>query len=161
MGVSGCGKSSVAEQLAQNHQGSMIEADELHCPKSVEKMHRGIALCDEDRWPWLKRVAQELRTAQTPVFVSCSSLRHAYRLCLLEHAKVTLGFIHLHASEAVLEKRLLSREGHFMPASLLKSQLDTLEPLQSDERGVVVDVAQPISDVVEDAMIFTKQMLSV
>jgi len=154
MGVAGCGKSTVATMLAQRVSANMIEADELHGSANIEKMQQGDALSDDDRWPWLTRVGTAMQLSGTPVLVSCSALRRDYRQHLLESARVPIGFIHLHTTQSVIAERMANREGHFMPVSLLDSQYQLLEPLQTDEVGVVVDIAQTIDRVVDEALVF-------
>ncbi len=156
MGVAGCGKSTVASRLAELMQAETIEADELHGPANISKMSRGEALSDVDRWPWLERVALAMQRSKTPVIVSCSALRLAYRRYLIEKSSVEIGFIHLHADKAVIASRMSGREGHFMPMSLLDSQFATLEHLQNNETGVVVDIAQSLESVVQDAFDYVK-----
>ncbi len=157
MGVAGCGKSTIASLLAQRLNGKMVEADALHGASNIQKMESGEALTDDDRWPWLARVANAMAETPTPVFVSCSALRRAYRQSLSDNAGLSVGFIHLHAEQEVIAKRMSARQGHFMPESLLDSQYQTLEPLCDDELGVVIDIRQPIDAVVEDALVFIKQ----
>lgn len=154
MGVSGCGKSTIAALLAKRIGATMIEADELHGQANIEKMQCGDALTDEDRWPWLARVSEVMHKTPTPVVVSCSALRRVYRQCLLDNSGVPIGFIHLHTSREVIEHRMSARAGHFMPVSLLDSQLQLLEPLEGDEFGVIVDIAQTVEQVVEDSIRF-------
>jgi len=156
MGVSSCGKTTVAKALAQRTGAAFIEADALHGAENITKMERGEALNDEDRWPWLKRVADAMNAADEPVFVSCSALRRSYRDFLQEHSVKPLGFIHLHANSAVIRERMAMREGHFMPISLLDSQLALLEPLEANESGVVVDIAKTVEQVVDDALQFVR-----
>ncbi len=152
MGVAGCGKSSVSALLAKRINATVIEADELHAPENIDKMTRGEALDDDDRWPWLFRVANEMRASNTPVIASCSALRRDYRQYLLDNVRLPIGFIHLHTNRDVIAYRMSNRTGHFMPLSLLDSQFETLEPLESDEVGVTVDISQPLDKVVDDAM---------
>jgi len=152
MGVAGCGKSSVSAMLAERVNATVIEADDLHGTENIEKMARGEALDDDDRWPWLSRVAKKMQTSTTPVFTSCSALRRVYRQYLLDNVGSPIGFIHLHTDRDVIAERMSNRTGHFMPLSLLDSQFQLLEPLQSDERGVTVDISQPLDKVVDDAM---------
>lgn len=159
MGVAGCGKSTVATMLAQRISAKMIEADELHGSANIEKMQRGEALSDDDRWPWLARVGVAMQVSATPVLVSCSALRREYRQSLLDNARVPIGFIHLHTEQAVIAERMANREGHFMPVSLLESQYQLLEPLQHDEVGVAVDIAQTIDQVVDEALVFINSSL--
>jgi len=155
MGVSGCGKSTIARCLAEKIDATMIEADDLHAIDNIEMMRRGESLNDEDRWPWLKQVSGAMKNTPAPVVVSCSALRRSYRQFLLETAGVPIGFIHLHGSGDLISRRMSARAKHFMPTSLLDSQLSLLEPLGRDEAGVVVDIAQPIELVVEAAVLFT------
>lgn len=157
MGVAGCGKSTIAAQLAKRLNGEMVEADELHGASNIQKMESGEALTDDDRWPWLARVANAMTETSGPVFVSCSALRRAYRQSLSDNAGLPIGFIHLHAEQEVIAKRMSARQGHFMPESLLDSQYQTLELLEDDEHGVVVDIRQPVEAVVEDALVFVRQ----
>ena len=154
MGVAGCGKSSVSAMLAERVNATVIEADDLHGTENIEKMARGEALDDDDRWPWLLRVAKEMRASTTPVITSCSALRRVYRQYLLDNVGSPIGFIHLHTDRDVIAERMSNRTGHFMPLSLLDSQFQLLEPLQSDERGVTVDISQPLDKVVDDAMLY-------
>jgi len=156
MGVSGCGKSTVAESLSKHINGRFIEADDLHGSANVSKMARGEPLNDEDRWPWLRRVADDMQVREPPVVVSCSCLRHSYRTFLGEINQVPIGFIHLHTKAEVIANRLSERQGHFMPTSLLDSQVKLLEPLQSDEEGIVIDIEQSLECVVGEAIKFVK-----
>lgn len=130
MGVSGCGKSSVGDGLAAHFGLPFIEGDSLHPPANVEKMSHGTPLTDDDRWPWLERIGAEISAklaAGSGIIVSCSSLKKAYRDLLRRAAGGRLLFVYLHGSPALLAERMLARKGHFMPASLLESQLRTLE----------------------------------
>ncbi len=158
MGVTACGKSTIAALLAEHLGATLIEADELHSEANIEKMRRGEALSDDDRWPWLNRVANTMQACNTGVVVSCSALRRAYRDKLLNNTGAPIGFVHLNASHAVIASRMSNRENHFMPVGLLDSQLALLEPLEYDENGVVIDIDQTIADVVSEAIEFvTKQ----
>ena len=157
MGVAGCGKSTIAALLADHHNMSLIEADNLHTSENIDKMRRGEALCDDDRWPWLIRVAEAIKASSKPAFVSCSCLRRAYRQCLLDNAHSNIGFIHLHTEQQVIAKRIESRRDHFMPVSLLNSQYQILEPLECEEIGVIVDINQSIDGVFADAMRFVER----
>lgn len=159
MGVTGCGKSTIAQLLAQQINATYIEADELHGSANISKMARGEALSDDDRWPWLQRVARAMQLSETPVVVSCSSLRRAYRDLLHEHVQVPIGFIHLHNDGDVIAKRMAKRGDHFMPVSLLASQMQLLEHLEADEDGVVIDIDQSVLCVVNEAMLFVNSSL--
>jgi len=154
MGVSGCGKSTVAESLSRHVNGRFIEADDLHGSANVSKMARGEPLNDEDRWPWLRRVAKDMQVGEPPVVVSCSCLKHSYRTLLREEIQAPIGFIHLHTTAEVIASRLSERRGHFMPTSLLDSQVKLLEPLQSDEEGIVIDIERSLEYVVGEAIDF-------
>jgi gluconokinase len=139
MGVSGSGKSTVGAELASELGVPFIDADSLHPIANVEKMAAGIPLTDEDRWPWLKLVGQQLaHSTATGLVVACSALKRAYRDSIRSEADAA-RFVFLNASRALLDARVHQRTGHFMPPSLLDSQLATLEPLEPDEPGVTVD----------------------
>lgn len=145
MGVSGSGKTSVARGVARALGGEMLDADDLHPEANVAKMADGVPLTDDDRWPWLERVAEQMRASGaggTPVVVACSALRRAYRGVLRTGADEVL-FVLLDVPREDLRARVTRREGHFMPASLLASQLATLEPFSDDEDGLVVDASGP------------------
>jgi gluconokinase len=149
MGVSGCGKTSVGLALAQKLHARFVDADDLHPAANKAKMSAGIPLNDDDRWPWLEAVASNLEE-QGSIIVACSALKTVYRERILAAAPGTV-FIHLNGSREVLAERLGNRKGHFMPASLLDSQLAILEPLGPLEPGFVVDIDQPVSAIVSAA----------
>lgn len=142
MGVSGSGKSTVGRLLADRLDIPFADADDLHPAANVEKMAAGIPLTDDDRAPWLTLVGRTLAKSDcTGVVVACSALKRVYRDLIRESAPRAI-FAELQARPEVLRARMEAREGHFMPASLLKSQLATLEPLQQDEPGLHVDAAE-------------------
>jgi gluconokinase len=147
MGVSGCGKTTVGRALADARGAVFIDADDLHPPENVARMAAGVPLDDEARAPWLDAVAAAIaaRTeAGDEVVVACSALTRSYRDRL--RAAGPLRFVLLDAPEPVLRERLAERAGHFMPASLLADQLDTLERPGPDEPdAVVVDGSLPIA----------------
>lgn len=149
MGVSGSGKSTVGAALAQRLGVPFEDADDLHPPANIAKMSAGIPLDDDDRHPWLETIGAWLAAhdGQGGV-VSCSALKRAYRDQLRAHAARAV-FVHLHGTREVIARRQASRPGHFMPASLLDSQFDTLEPLGEDEAGVVIDVDQTVDLIVQ------------
>lgn len=161
MGVSGTGKSSVAAILAGDLEIDFIEGDSHHPDSNIAKMSEGIPLDDDDRWPWLETLATLAReecTAGRSVVLTCSALKRSYRDVLRRGAEDRNGrrlgrvfFLHLHADIDVLHERMSQRTKHFMPTSLLSSQLASLEPLEDDELGAVVDVAPGLDEVVAAA----------
>lgn len=139
MGVSGCGKSTLAAHLAQQMDLEMIDGDDLHLPQSVAKMRAGIALQDEDRWPWLERIGQCLSAQPAGTqghVVACSALRRAYRDHIRQHATRVL-FVFLDGSPETIRQRMAARVGHYMPPELLNSQLSTLERPTAQETDVI------------------------
>ena len=154
MGVCGCGKSALGEPLARALELRFVEGDGLHPQANIERMAQGIALTDADRAGWLDAVAATLATDRGTV-LSCSALKRSYR-DRLRAAAPGLRFIHLHGARAVLEQRLRERSGHYMPASLLQSQLDTLEPPGADEDAITLDLAQPLGSLLAQAIDFIR-----
>jgi gluconokinase len=152
MGVSAAGKSTVAAELARRLSLRPLDADNLHPARNRAKMASGEPLDDGDRWPWLDAVGAILAEAERGdgAVVACSALRRAYR-DRLRDACPAVTFLHLDGSRAVLASRAASRQDHFMPASLLDSQLATLEPLGGDERGCRIDVGAGVVDIVDQA----------
>src|SRR5829696_3069695 len=141
MGVAGTGKSVVAATLAKRLAWELGEGDDLHPAANVAKMARGEPLTDEDRWPWLDKVAawiDDHAAAGRPAIMTCSALKKAYRDRLRGPGGV--AFVHLHGSRDLLAARLAARRDHYMPGSLLDSQLETLQPLEADENGIVVEL---------------------
>lgn len=141
MGVSGVGKTSVAHALVERTGWPFQEGDDLHTEANRAKMAAGTPLTDDDRWPWLRRIADwigEQEAAGRGAVVTCSALRRSYR-DVLRDGHPSVRFVHLEASDEVLTDRLAQRRGHYMPPSLLRSQLDTLEPLEADEPGAAVE----------------------
>ncbi|WP_336760415.1 gluconokinase [Asaia sp. VD9] len=140
MGVSGCGKTTVAQGLAAYLSAPFQEGDSLHPPANVDKMHSGIPLDDADRAPWLRICHEWLRAHEaTGGVLTCSALKRKYRDTLRNGLDVT--FVYLETSERTIAERLKQRIGHFMPPSLLPSQLATLEPPGADENVITVDSA--------------------
>jgi len=154
MGVTATGKSEVGTRLAARLDMAYIEGDEFHPEANIAKMSAGDPLTDDDRRPWLETLARMLadnREAGVATVLGCSALRRSYRDILRgSMPSDAVGFVHLTASFDVLRQRMENRE-HFMPASLLQSQFDTLEPLDDDESGVLLDVDAPVEDVVDAA----------
>lgn len=148
MGVSGSGKSTVAAALAQRLRVPFGEADDFHPQANIDKMSAGIPLDDADREPWLDAIGDWLAARPDGAVASCSALKRSYRDRLRHHAP-SVTFLHLAGSPEVLARRMAGRPGHFMPPSLLASQLETLEPLGPDEDGYTIDIDQPVDDVVQ------------
>jgi gluconokinase len=144
MGVSGCGKSEVGMRLAQALGAPFIEGDRFHPPANVRKMSAGIPLSDADREGWLALLRDELArgcAGGAAVVLACSALKRAYR-DTLRASGCRLRFVHLTGARATIAARMAARAGHYMPASLLDSQLRDLEPLQADEAGIVLDIEE-------------------
>ena len=139
MGVSGCGKTSIGEKLAAALGVPFIEGDAFHSQANIAKMTAGTALTDDDRRDWLLTLRDKLATREGGAVLSCSSLKRAYR-DLLRSAGGDVRFAHLAGERGLLLERVSNRPGHYMPPSLLDSQLDTLEPLQPDEAGITLDI---------------------
>lgn len=153
MGVSGSGKTTIGTLVAHHLGAEFLDGDSLHPLENVEKMASGTPLDDEDRWPWLDIVGSHLRESgerHEGLVVACSALKRSYRDRIRSQAP-HISFLHLHGSLEVLTQRIEGRSGHFMPASLLQSQLDSLEPLEADEAGYVLDITQPVDVMVEEA----------
>lgn len=148
MGVSGCGKSTLSQALAQRLSLDMVDGDDLHLDESVAKMRAGIALQDADRWPWLDRIGRYLANgpADGPGrVVACSALRRAYR----DRIRALAGevcFLYLEGDHDLFAQRMRQRQGHYMQASLLDSQFQTLERPGPEESDVLtLDAAEPLS----------------
>lgn len=148
MGVSAVGKTSVGLDLAALLGAQFIDADDLHSPEAIAKMSAGTPLVDEDRWPWLDRVGQILAERDRPTVMACSALRAAYRDRIRLHCPDAF-FAHLVADPTRLIEQSAKRRGHFMPPSLLRSQLATLEPLTSGEVGAAIQVDAPAGILAE------------
>ena len=146
MGVSGCGKTTMAKALAQQLDLAMVDGDDLHLPESIRKMSAGIALEDADRWPWLERIGHYLEGASgAGRVVACSALKRAYRDRIRQCAD-GVRFVFLQGEYGLIEARMSQRVGHYMSPGLLRSQFDTLEPPQADEPDVL---SLHITDTIE------------
>jgi gluconokinase len=131
MGVSGSGKTTIGEVLAEALTWTFVEADDFHPIANVDKMRQGIPLDDEDRKPWLaalrKRMDEALDRGEN-IVLACSALKHAYQVYLEQHDPAQVHFVYLHGSEDLIRQRIAARTGHFMNPNLLHSQFETLEP---------------------------------
>ncbi|MBM7489254.1 gluconokinase [Micromonospora luteifusca] len=143
MGVSGAGKTTVARGISAATGLEFAEADEFHSPESVARMRSGVPLDDATRWPWLRDVAAwvaERGAEGRSTVLACSALKRSYR-DVLRQGPLRVDFVHLDGPAEVIRARMARREGHYMPASLLESQLATLEPAEPDESVLVLDVS--------------------
>ncbi|MEM1399837.1 MAG: gluconokinase [Pseudomonadota bacterium] len=151
MGVSGSGKSSVGELLAEKLGVPFIDGDNFHPKANVDKMAAGIPLTDEDRWPWLDILGtkiRELAQAEGGVVLAASSLRRVYRERMISASGENIMFAHLDGSAEVIGARMANRKGHYMPPSLLESQLATLEPPEPDENAIALSIEEPPTAIV-------------
>lgn len=164
MGVAGSGKSSVAKGIGDALGLEIIEGDHYHPPSNIEKMAAGIPLTDEDRRPWLQALADLVgarHAAGVSTVLACSALRRSYRDTLRSTVPSAESFVfELDADAGTLRERMSERTGHFMPVSLLDSQMATLEHLRSDERGHVIDVARPLDLVIDDALVAVRSSVA-
>jgi len=154
MGVSGCGKSSLARILAEKFSGVYLEADEFHSLANKTKMASGIPLDDQDRSSWLTSLNAELKkhaNDQVSLFFACSALKQSYRDRLAKDLPSPLTVIYLKGSFELIRSRLASRSGHFMPPALLQSQFEILE---EPAAALVLDIAAPIQELVQQASAF-------
>jgi gluconokinase len=142
MGIGSCGKSTVGAMLAQLLAARFVEGDQLHPPANIAKMSGGVPLVDEDRWPWLDAVGAAM-SAPGGVVAACSALRRVYRERLALAARRPLHFVFLDGPHSLFAQRMAARPGHFMPASLLESQLATLERPGADENALVCAIQDP------------------
>lgn len=152
MGVSGCGKTTIAGLLAARLGWQLAEADAFHSAANVEKMRNGIALTDEDRGPWLDAIAQWIdaaRAAHRPGVVTCSALKRRYR-DRLSGGSDDVRFVYLQGSYDLIARRIAARAHEYMPAALLQSQFDALEEPGADENPIVVSIAQPPATIVAE-----------
>jgi len=149
MGVSGVGKTTIGQALASQIDATFAEGDSYHPEVNVEKMRSGIPLTDDDRWPWLDHLRDEidgwLRDGKR-VVLTCSALKSSYRT-RLQPKDGDVHFVHLNANQRDIEERLSARKGHYMPASLLESQFDTLEPPKD---AIIIDAAGTIEVILDE-----------
>ncbi|MCO5971523.1 gluconokinase [Actinoallomurus soli] len=149
MGVSGSGKTTIGAMLAGRLGWKYAEADDFHPPANVEKMHAGVPLTDEDRWPWLRAIGAWMHEQTGPAVVTCSALKRKYRDVLRE-SRSDLHLVYLDGSKELIAARLAARHGHFFPRQLLDSQFADLEIPAPDEDALAVSIDQPIEAIVEE-----------
>jgi gluconokinase len=160
MGVSGSGKSTLAQILAERLGCEMAEADTFHSPANVAKMAAGTPLNDEDRAPWLRDLAVwigERDRAGRQAVITCSALKRMYR-DVLRAASPHLVFLHLKGPRELIAERMEHRPGHYMPVSLLDSQISALEPLGPDECGIVLEVSESPNALADAALVALSQL---
>ena len=152
MGVSGSGKSTIADRLAARLGWRCEDGDKFHPASNVAKMSAGHPLTDEDRWPWLQAIADEIdrvcKAGQRAV-IACSALKHAYR-DILVHGRHDVRIVFLNGTYDLIAGRLAARKGHFMPPGLLTSQFQTLEPPDANEHPVTVSIDATVETIVDD-----------
>jgi gluconokinase len=152
MGVSGSGKSTIAAELAKQLSWTFEDGDRFHPASNVAKMSAGHPLTDEDRWPWLQAIADEIDRvckADGHVVIACSALKRAYRNILV-HGRDDVRIVFLEGSQALIADRLAQRKNHFMPPGLLDSQFKALEPPQADEHPFTVSIDAPVETIVNN-----------
>ena len=152
MGVAGCGKSTIAQMLADRLGWTYVDADWLHPQSNVEKMRGGTPLTDEDRWPWLRAIAAQIddwRAHGKAGVVTCSALKRAYRDVLIGERREA-RLVYLRGSHELIHQRMAARHEHFMPLGLLDSQFATLQEPGADERPIVVDIAGGPAEIVAE-----------
>jgi gluconokinase len=152
MGVSGSGKSTIADQLAERLGWRFEDGDRFHPASNVAKMSAGHPLTDEDRWPWLQAIADEIDRvclAGTHAVIACSALKRAYR-DILVHGRDDVRIVYLKGTQALIADRLAARKNHFMPSGLLESQFKTLEPPAPSENPVTVSIDGSVDAIVDD-----------
>ena len=152
MGVSGSGKSTIADHLARRLGWAYEDADQFHPASNVAKMSAGHPLTDEDRWPWLQAIAYEidrLAASGERAVIACSALKRAYR-DILVHGRDDVRIVFLDGAQDLVAARLAGRKGHFMPPDLLASQFATLERPGADERPIIVSIDAPVEAIVDE-----------
>ena len=151
MGVSGSGKSTLGGALSRALDCAFLEGDDFHSPEAKARMGAGIPLTDEDRWPWLQAIAEEIarcRANGEHIVIACSALKKAYRDILVSrHSDVRI--VYLEGSRELIGDRMGHRKGHFMPTGLLDSQFATLEPPDAGEHPLTVSVDAPVEAIVD------------
>ena len=159
MGITGSGKSTVGATLARTLGLDFVEGDDYHPPENVRRMAAGIPLTDDDRAGWLQALATRIRDAKdanTGLVLTCSALKRSYR-DVLRTAAADLQFVFLKGSRELVAERVAERRGHFMPASLLDSQLATLEEPDPDEHVITCDISQSVQQIVDTVIARTSK----
>jgi gluconokinase len=154
MGVSGSGKSTIASSLAKRLAWTFEDGDRFHPASNIAKMKAGHPLTDEDRWPWLQAIADEIdRVCRegARVVIACSALKRGYR-DLLVHGRDDVRIVFLKGTQALIADRLARRKGHFMPPGLLDSQFKALEPPEADENPITVSIDATVETIVDDVV---------
>jgi carbohydrate kinase (thermoresistant glucokinase family) len=154
MGVSGSGKTTIAQRVAEREGWRLVEGDDFHQPENVAKMKSGTPLTDEDRWPWLRAIAAEIdaiRARGESAVVTSSALKRAYRAILVGD-RIDVVLVYLQGSKELIARRMAARKGHFMPPALLDSQFATLEEPGDDEHPVVVSIEPTPDEIVDDVV---------
>ncbi|AXJ09752.1 gluconokinase, GntK/IdnK-type [Arthrobacter sp. PM3] len=151
MGVTSCGKSTVGAAIAERLGADFLDGDSLHPQSNIDKMSSGTPLDDDDRAPWLAEIGRRFAASDAGLVIACSALKRAYR-DIIRSGDPSVVFVHLHGTRELLSSRMAARPGHFMPLSLLDSQLGTLEELEADEKSVVVDIALPVEQIADEAV---------
>jgi gluconokinase len=152
MGVSGSGKTTIAEKLAKRLGWNCEDGDKYHPKSNVEKMSAGHPLTDEDRWPWLQAIADQIGRvckANGHAVIACSALKRVYR-DILVHGRDDVRIVYLDGTRELIASRLAARKGHFMPPGLLDSQFKTLQPPGTDENPVAVSIDASVDAIVDD-----------
>ena len=158
MGVAGCGKTSIGRNVAEHIGGTFMDGDDFHPRSNIEKMSNGQALEDADRWPWLEIIAKEMAARDGIVLAGCSALKRRYRDFITKKAGEPVTFIYLKGSKELVAGRMSSRQGHFMPTSLLDSQFDTLEEPDNSENAFAVSIDGPQSAIIETISTAIREM---
>jgi len=160
MGVSGSGKSTLGGALAHALHCTFLEGDQFHSSEAVAKMRSGVPLTDEDRWPWLDRLGHAISTRATDdglVVAACSALRRVYRDRLRQAITAPLSFMLMDADHDELLRRMTGRPGHYMPPSLLTSQINTLERPDPQEHILTLDSRQPVTSLCAQALTWLQE----
>lgn len=152
MGVAGCGKSHIGKAFAERIGAQFVDGDDLHPSSNIAKMSKAIPLTDTDRAPWLVRIGEALRDSNQPLVIACSALKRTYRETIRNTAGTTVQFLFLDGTRALLLERMSARNDHFMPTSLLDSQLQDLERPEPAELALTVSIDQPPDAVVTEIL---------